>query len=544
MFLALLGPVGSGAVGPASATAATADTAAADAGPAAATPIRVTLAVERDANRPDALRVTANVSVPEDVTSFEFQRLPPGATFVSADGFTRRDGAYEWTGGGPSTLTFRVAEGGNRTVRVASTYAYASKFALYPDPAYRYRGTDPGFAVRFRPVGNGTTTEDEVLLWESARTATAADGTHLTVVRPPGPSADDGVNVSDGELEAALETLRAVDEFFGFDRGDDHVVLFVQREVSGTVVDVDAQAHGDRIVVEPAHVTDAELLAHEFVHTQQDFTTTARTDWLVEGSADYLAAYYSLHAGGRSFEEFRDHLHRGREYADVDLRTLTNGSERADYVKGRLVVGALEARFRNASGASVEALLVRLREADGGDLRVADGPALDEEDLDGAVASVAGRSLDGWLDDAAGAGDPPSIPARPDLYGDPTTDDTDGDGLTDAREAELGTSVFRPDTDGDGVGDAREVETGSDPTVADSSGGDPALDGTDAGTGATVTTTSTDSATATPTAETTPTATVGGAGTTETAADGPGFGLVLALLAAAAAVVGAGVRRA
>ncbi len=43
--------------------------------------------------------------------------------------------------------------------------------------------------------------------------------------------------------------------------------------------------------------------------------------------------------------------------------------------------------------------------------------------------------------------------------------DADGDGLTDAEEAELGTDPDNADTDGDGFDDAEEIEAGTDATV-------------------------------------------------------------------------------
>jgi hypothetical protein len=55
--------------------------------------------------------------------------------------------------------------------------------------------------------------------------------------------------------------------------------------------------------------------------------------------------------------------------------------------------------------------------------------------------------------------------------------DQDGDGLSDAREAELGTDPTLVDTDGDGLGDGREVlEVGTDPLSPDTDG-DGVLDG-------------------------------------------------------------------
>jgi hypothetical protein len=55
--------------------------------------------------------------------------------------------------------------------------------------------------------------------------------------------------------------------------------------------------------------------------------------------------------------------------------------------------------------------------------------------------------------------------------------DSDGDGLTNARELELGTSVTKSDTDGDGLGDREEVEVyGTNPRKTDTDG-DGYLDG-------------------------------------------------------------------
>jgi hypothetical protein len=48
--------------------------------------------------------------------------------------------------------------------------------------------------------------------------------------------------------------------------------------------------------------------------------------------------------------------------------------------------------------------------------------------------------------------------------------DIDGDGLSDAKEAELGTDPNNPDTDSDGLTDGEELEYGTDPLKADTDG--------------------------------------------------------------------------
>ena len=49
-----------------------------------------------------------------------------------------------------------------------------------------------------------------------------------------------------------------------------------------------------------------------------------------------------------------------------------------------------------------------------------------------------------------------------------TTDDNDGDGLTDAEEGLAGTNPVQADSDGDGVNDGEELAHGTNPNKSDS----------------------------------------------------------------------------
>ncbi|MEZ4468025.1 MAG: hypothetical protein R3F43_27230 [bacterium] len=71
----------------------------------------------------------------------------------------------------------------------------------------------------------------------------------------------------------------------------------------------------------------------------------------------------------------------------------------------------------------------------------------------------------GALDGVELAADPPTDPL------DPRDDDSDGDGLTDVREREIGTDPFDPDTDDDGLNDGDERAAGTDPFLPDTDAG-------------------------------------------------------------------------
>ncbi len=61
-------------------------------------------------------------------------------------------------------------------------------------------------------------------------------------------------------------------------------------------------------------------------------------------------------------------------------------------------------------------------------------------------------------------------PLKADEAADAYDKDTDGDGLTDAEEKQLGTNPKKADTDGDGLTDKEELELGTNPLVKDTDG--------------------------------------------------------------------------
>lgn len=107
---------------------------------------------------------------------------------------------------------------------------------------------------------------------------------------------------------------------------------------------------------------------HEYVHTRQDYEPTAETEWVTEGSADYLAARLALADGLAEFGAFAELLERGTapRYDDVRLSDPGTWVDGAQYRTGALVAGALDRRLRAASDrtATFDTVLRRMNEAD------------------------------------------------------------------------------------------------------------------------------------------------------------------------------------
>lgn len=82
-----------------------------------------------------------------------------------------------------------------------------------------------------------------------------------------------------------------------------------------------------------------------------------------------------------------------------------------------------------------------------------------------ALAACSGKVGNGDGADANPTNPPDADPAAPDAG-----IDSDGDGIPDDREIELGTDPFNPDTDGDGLSDGDELMYGTDPLNPDTDG--------------------------------------------------------------------------
>jgi hypothetical protein len=264
----------------------------------------------------------------------------------------------------------------------------------------------------------------------------------------------------------------------------------------------------------------AGVLVHEYVHTRQAYRANDAVEWFDEGSANYYRELFQYEQGLQSYDDFRsDIVDDGNATGALADRESWSAAD-LEYHHGERVAAALDAKLRQKTdGERTLQDVLRLMNEHEGELSYADFREI--------VGTVAGTSLDGWLDEYVESGALPSVPDDPALYTLPSPGvDSDGDGLTNAVEREHGTDPTDADTDGDGR------EDGADPAPTDASAASTTTEQPSA---------STVDLTAGTASEEPAAGGVQDAGRRETGAESPGFGPLAGLVAITAAALGFGI---
>ncbi|MFB6118560.1 hypothetical protein [Halosegnis sp.] len=362
------------------------------------------------------------------------------------------------------TTTIEVPDG-RRELAFETASVDTGSWAVFADyPTYvrwRYRGDAPTFAREMR-VAEGTTGIGGDILYLGAHTTheRTVDGQRQVLVVP---ATAEGVAVT-----ATLDALASARQRLATAPGAEPVYAIALP--AGVETAAAGRADGNAFWVAADARRDGTTWVHEYLHTQQRFRHDDATVWFTEGSADHFADLYAYYDGRQSFEQFRAATTTDED-ALVVLSALSAPRQGA-YTKGQRVAAALDQRIRNATdGArSLRDVVARLN---------ADGGELTNERIRLAAEAVAGGSLNSWFDTYVDGAAVPDLPATPSSYRPLTAVDTDGDGLTNLQETELGTDPRHTDADRDGLGDTREADGPTDPRLADTDD-DGLPDGTEA----------------------------------------------------------------
>lgn len=426
--------------------------------------IEVTYEV-RLADDPRGVVVHANVDVPSTVDAFAIEP-PPGVEVQRMQEFEAENGRYV-ADAGPRTarLTYRVPHDTpglrlNTTApkawAVVGHRALRRGYTVNPAP-----GRNPTVIERVRTVGltqrfPGTAV---TLVGDYDVVDSASPDQHRFRVFVPA-----GLSMA-ADQEAVLATLAFARQHYDGGHRHDAVRGFV---VASTDDSDGVAPHGvpEFVVAADARPGGPDNpWIHQYVHTRQDFSTTADLRWIYEATAEYQAARLSLQQGTTTWEEFRAEATTDR-YADVDLTDPDADRFRAAARnKGAAAVAVLDARIRRLTDGerSIDSVLRRMNQRDG---------AIDTAQFEAIVEDVTREPDTGEVGWMVAPGFDPEPPSNPQLFADQPEGDPDGDGLSNAFERSAGTNPFVADTDGDGVADGTELDRETNATAdgSDASG--------------------------------------------------------------------------
>lgn len=351
-------------------------TAATETDPTVSTPATNTSAVAADAtqtddtivqtnryallpDRPGSVQVTITYDVPDRVQSLETQFRTAG-TVTDTDGFNRiNETAYEWdesTATASLTVRYDVNETTSRTGPEAADgrylFADVGEWALFKQfptrTGWRYSGGDTPVTIdrRSETAGPGAAGDRLVYLGGVSTVERSQSGQTFRLVIPEAADLEE-------PPEAILTSLANASQSLQIGDRDESVTGFaaptgrVEWGVRGLAYG------GSEFWVRDFEPLDepANVWLHEYVHTRQEFRTTAETRWLTEATAQYYAAQLTLEQERIGFEAYRRYLGGGERstYDDVVLATPSTWTANANYVKGALAAGRLDVTLRTAT---------------------------------------------------------------------------------------------------------------------------------------------------------------------------------------------------
>ena len=345
---------------------------------------------------PGEVSATMRYEIPDRVVELETE-VPESATVTRAKGFSRADGTtYEWDEES-ATATIEFTINPNQTAQKRGIEAAdgdliavdTGEWALFPryrtPISWRYSGSEDDpvrFDRRIETAGPGAAGDRLVYLGAVETVERTANGQTFRLVVPK--QAD--------LAEPRGEILDSLADASGRLRvgARDETVVAIAAPTDGVAWGVRGlELGGSEFWVRDTETLDTaeNVWLHEYVHTRQSVSTTAETDWLVEGLSVYYAALLTLDQERIEFREFQRLLAEGERsvYDDVVLSDESTWTDDADYVKGALAAGRIDESIRSEtdSESSLQQVV--------GDLNAQSG-SVTQDDFLAAVGRAGGQT--------------------------------------------------------------------------------------------------------------------------------------------------------
>lgn len=326
-------------------------------------------------SEPGQVDVEVEFTVPDTVSQIR-TRLPRAAEDVESDGFENvGNTTWEWErGDGRTTLSF--------TLRVNQSGSAATLPKSHDEPGYLFVDTGPWAVVdvprmptRWLRSGPPVTFEDQVTI--DGVGATGGEMAYLGPFEEYTRTAHDQefrlIVPRAAELEssqsAILDALAHASDRLRVGERDPEVVIFAAPQTLNWGARGLAGGSDAWVVADEGLDQAFNPWIHEYIHTRQAFLPAVETRWIVEATATYYAALFTLQQGHIDYQEFSELLERGGE-APVDESVLAFPSTwqgAVPYLKGGLVWGRLDYQLRQTTDgqSAAAALFERFNHVDG-----------------------------------------------------------------------------------------------------------------------------------------------------------------------------------
>lgn len=316
----------------------------------------ITQTLKLTPDTPGSVQVTTSADLPLAVTEFELY-INEAAEQVNTDGFrqtTARDPVdgfrkYEWDGTDSPSITYNLdvnttdSKGKYETVD-------GGEWAIIETPQIPYSWSaneDVELVRNHRVAGPGISKDGFTFLGEHTIKSVSENDQRFRLVIP------EAADLTESP-DAILDNIAYASNQLQVGSRDSDVVMIaaptsdkIQWSHGGTAHDsifwVQADAKLD---------TPGNTWVHEYIHTRQSFVPTEDFDWLIEGSAEYYAALFTLQQEQIGFEQFQRHLTVNGPRESSKILTKTKYAAPAQYSKGGLVVARTDQRIRLATNGS------------------------------------------------------------------------------------------------------------------------------------------------------------------------------------------------
>lgn len=337
-------PVVVGAAGPAT---------AADTGPT----IFRTTELSLTPSEPGQVDVEVEFTVPDTVSQIR-TRLPRSATEVESAGFENvGNTTWEWErGDGRPTLSF--------TLEVNQSGRAATLPKSHDEPGYLFVDVGPWAVVdvprmptQWLRSGPPVTFKDDVTI--DGVGATGGEMAYLGPFEEYSRTAHDqefrlivpeAAELGPGQ-SAILDALAHASDRLRVGERDAQVVIFAVPETLNWGARGLAGGSDAWVVADERLDQAFNPWIHEYIHTRQAFIPGVDTRWIVEATATYYAALFTLQQGHIDYQEFRELLEQGAE-PPVDESVLAfpgTWQGAVPYLKGGLVWGRLDYELRQST---------------------------------------------------------------------------------------------------------------------------------------------------------------------------------------------------